>query len=508
MQIIQNLKNKGFQVEIYSTTLLSNKEIANEIANEIDVGFIDNEDVFLKNFTINFFKLDDEDESLYQKRLNHLMHERIIPGFNKETSQKHIFFVDPKSVAINEYFDSIPTMLYEDVYNSVLLGKSDSKEVLHYEEDDEDMPTFILKLMKTCYDQKANDINLTTTQNSCDITLKKNGEWSQIIAKLQLVQKNTFIRALCAMSRTKPNYKSGIEMSFGLNTTYFNTNMNFRVSIMPSAFGENISLRKIVSLGTISKIENLGFSKDALSIFKRDIDAINGARRGGLILVTGETGSGKTTLLGSIIQEFSHLQKKICVSEDPIEILHSSSFVNQTQVGEQEGLTHLDALKGFLRQNPDVIVVGEIRDAETMRTAIDAALRGHYVLSTLHTASVQKTFKVVDGMGVDMQLFNAAIKSIYAVTLVSKLCDNCKIRHNETDFTRNIDGCDKCSGGLSGVVPAGEIAKFDGVDDDEKSKVHLHHHNYSSLFESLAILVRDGKIDYKSLTVNGVNNGK
>lgn len=195
--------------------------------------------------------------------------------------------------------------------------------------------------------------------------------------------------------------------------------VDVRVSILPAKNGESVVMRFLDPKKGRLTLEALGFSPSSLTILRRALAATNG-----LILVTGPTGSGKTTTLHSALAEINNPEKKIITIEDPVEF--QVEGIVQCEVHDQDGgLTFVDGLRAVLRQDPDVVMVGEIRDRETAETAVQAALTGHLVLSTLHTNSAAAAIPRLLNMGIAPFVFAPAIDCIVAQRLVRKVCKNC-----------------------------------------------------------------------------------
>jgi len=201
--------------------------------------------------------------------------------------------------------------------------------------------------------------------------------------------------------------------------------VDLRVSTLPTIYGEKIVLRIQEAEKYLSfKLEDLGFESDNLYLFRHYI-----WQPGGMVLVVGPTGSGKTTTLYTAIQERNTPEVNIVTAEDPVEV--AIPGINQVQINEKIGLTFAAVLRAFLRQDPDIILVGEIRDLETAEIAIKAALTGHLVLSTLHTNDAPSTITRLVDMGVEPFLVETAVNLIVAQRLVRKLCPKCKRKAKE-----------------------------------------------------------------------------
>jgi len=228
--------------------------------------------------------------------------------------------------------------------------------------------------------------------------------------------------------------------------------VDLRVSTLPTIHGENVVMRILAKSKVILGLEDLGFSPQNLEIFTEMIQ-----RPHGIILVTGPTGSGKTTTLYTALAHINSLDKKIATLEDPVE--YQLSVIRQTQINEEIGMTFASGLRSLLRQDPDVILVGEMRDSETAEMAIRAALTGHLVFSTLHTNDAAGALPRLIDMGLDPYLLASSIIMVLAQRLVRKICPDCKESYTVPaeelqalglgemegfSFYRGT-GCDKCN---------------------------------------------------------------
>lgn len=241
--------------------------------------------------------------------------------------------------------------------------------------------------------------------------------------------------------------------------------VDLRVSTFPGSRGEKTVIRVLDTRSVSLNLRDLGFAEDILTQFQACIQAPNG-----IVLVTGPTGSGKSTTLYAALNEIASMENNVCTVEDPIE--YHLPLINQFQVQEKVGLTFSKALRTLLRQDPDVIMVGEIRDDETARTAIQAALTGHLVFSTLHTNDSPSAITRLVNMGVEPYLIGAALNMILAQRLVRKVCPKCREAYDPPrqlrktlermgyamdKFFKGV-GCRKCRNtGYSGRVGVHEI---------------------------------------------------
>jgi type IV pilus assembly protein PilB len=226
--------------------------------------------------------------------------------------------------------------------------------------------------------------------------------------------------------------------------------IDLRVAIFPVAYGECVAIRLLDQANSLLKIEELGFSPDMCARFQKFI-----SKPHGIILVTGPTGSGKSSTLYAALNKVSSPEKNIFTIEDPIEYLLEN--VNQAQVNPKTGIDFATALRSFLRQDPDVILVGEIRDAETAKMAFRAALTGHLVFSTLHTNDAPTAILRLKDLGVDRDTLSSSLICVLAQRLVRHICPSCKKQYqpeqqlfglaNELDTNAKFyigKGCEDC----------------------------------------------------------------
>lgn len=239
--------------------------------------------------------------------------------------------------------------------------------------------------------------------------------------------------------------------------------IDLRVSTLPTDFGEKIVLRILDKSSVNLRPQSLGFSTQQMDAFRRAISLPYG-----MILVTGPTGSGKTTTLYAALSELNTPHVNITTIEDPIE--YNIAGINQTHVRADIGLTFSQALRAFLRQDPNIIMVGEMRDSETVDIAIRAALTGHLVLSTLHTNDAPSTLSRLSDMGVAPYLVASSVKLVIAQRLVRRICQHCKSESQlDSDLARQLRipehttvseglGCHQCHGtGYKGRIALFEI---------------------------------------------------
>ncbi|HEX5243913.1 MAG TPA: ATPase, T2SS/T4P/T4SS family [Tepidisphaeraceae bacterium] len=245
--------------------------------------------------------------------------------------------------------------------------------------------------------------------------------------------------------------------------------VDLRVSTLPTAYGEKVVMRILDNKSINVSLDDLGFSENALTIWKNQIDQPHG-----ILLVTGPTGSGKTTTLYSSLRCMDAATMNISTVEDPVEYHLGSA--TQVQVHDKIGMTFSAALRSLLRQDPDVVMLGEIRDSETANIAVQAALTGHLVLSTLHTNDAPSSVTRLINIGVEPYLISAALNAVLAQRLVRRVCQQCKEEYSPTDDMKEFlklqgfqgettwrgKGCDKCrKTGYSGRLGIYEMMVMD-----------------------------------------------
>jgi len=265
--------------------------------------------------------------------------------------------------------------------------------------------------------------------------------------------------------------------------------LDIRVSVLPTFYGERVVMRLLMQSSQIPQINELGFDDELIGDVKKLLRSSHG-----IILVTGPTGSGKTTSLHSFLREVEEPEKNLITVEDPVE--YKSDNISQIQVNEKVGLTFAAALRSILRQDPDVIMIGEIRDEETANIAIRAALTGHLVFSTLHTNSAAATISRLADMGIEPFLISSSLLGILAQRLVRVLCEECKeedvlAENFAEDYNLPVDstiykakGCSTCNySGYSGRRSIGELLVMnDSVKD--LLKVTTDEHTIKSTLEA------------------------
>lgn len=285
--------------------------------------------------------------------------------------------------------------------------------------------------------------------------------------------------------------------------------IDIRVSIIPVTFGERVSMRLLDKTKSLSKLEDMGFSERDYKVLREGI-----AKPNGIIYITGPTGSGKTTTLYAILADLNKPDVNILTVEDPVE--YQMPGVGQVQVKEKIGLTFAAALRAFLRQDPDIIMIGETRDPDTAQIAIQAALTGHLVFSTLHTNSAPASITRLLDMGVEPYLIVSSIELVMAQRLVRRLCDSCKEKYAPTlDLLKSIGltekeakgmtfyrakGCDECSNiGYKGRLAIYELMTMtDAIARLTMARADTMQIRSQAVKDGMTLLVADGLRKIKS----------
>lgn len=321
-------------------------------------------------------------------------------------------------------------------------------------------------LVLEAYQQNASDIHIEPNESSTRIRFRIDGDLQHHNELSHDVHQliSTRIKIISGMNIAEKRVPQ--DGSFQFKNDFLN--VDIRVSSLPTPFGEKLVLR------LLGADRNIDYNLHSLGLSDQTIETIEKAVRlpHGIILVTGPTGSGKTTTLYSMLNRLKDPRRAIVTIEDPIE--KKSDGITQVQVNARAGLTFASGLRSILRQDPDTIMVGEIRDGETAEIAIRAAITGHLVLSTLHTNDALSTVVRLVDMGVEPFLVASSVKCVIAQRLVKKLCPHCKeeqvIQSSDKLLLKtNLDkafaahGCSKCNNtGYTGRTAVFEIVLIDG----------------------------------------------
>lgn len=349
---------------------------------------------------------------------------------------------------------------FEESYKSIPYEEFDEEELL----DINSAP--VVRLVNSIIEQaiktNASDIHIEPFENFIRIRNRIDGDLQEImtLSKNSLSAIVTRIKIMGTMDIAEKRIPQDGRVEIQIEEN----KVDIRISTLPTVYGEKIVLRLLNRSGFI-------FSKSDLGLTDRNKQAFDRILKQpyGIILLTGPTGSGKTTTLYAILKELNKKEKNIITVEDPVE--YKLDGINQVQVNNKAGLNFANGLRSILRQDPDIIMVGEIRDSETGEIAVRAAITGHLVLSTLHTNNTAATIARLVDMGIEPYLVSSSVVGVISQRLVKKLCDKCKIQYEASNLEKRVLGidekekvflykqgnCNNCINGYKGRIAVHEI---------------------------------------------------
>ena len=278
---------------------------------------------------------------------------------------------------------------------------------------------FVNQIIAEADRQGATDIHIEPQETELRIRYRIDGMLHKVDVPPQLNRLKSAIISRIKVMANLDIAEKRLPMDGRIGIRIAGQDIDIRVSTMPAAYGESISLRLLAKSGNFVKMVDLGFNQRDFAVVNKIIHRPNG-----IFLVTGPTGSGKSTSLYSFLSEVNKIDVRIMTAEDPIE--YHMAGINQVQMQSEIGMTFARALRAFLRQDPDIIMVGEIRDRETAEIAINASLTGHMVFSTLHTNDAAGAFPRLIDMGVEPFLIASAVAGVMGQRLCRRLCPDCK----------------------------------------------------------------------------------
>jgi len=432
---------------------------------------------------------------------------------------------------------------YDKLYNSFLELRTDktmeSMQEEQTDEDEEDISLadflrtssdiltseesapiikFVNALFYQAVKKRASDIHIEVRENRGEVRfridgmLTKNAELDKKVVSLIISRIKVISNLDISEKRIPQDGRTQIKIA--------GTVLDIRVSILPTFYGERVVMRLLMQSSQIPEITELGFNESLIGDVKKLLRHSHG-----IILVTGPTGSGKTTSLHSFLREVESPEKNLITVEDPVE--YKSDNIAQIQVNEKVGLTFAAALRSILRQDPDVIMIGEIRDEETAHIAVRAALTGHLVFSTLHTNSAAATISRLADMGVEPFLISSSLLGILAQRLVRTLCHECKVEDIVAeDFAKDYNlpkgakvykakGCKSCNyTGYSGRRSIGELLVMNDIvkellketTDEHTIKMTLQKEGLKTIAMQLNKMLLDGETSLDEALRIGLGN--
>lgn len=356
--------------------------------------------------------------------------------------------------AVKKYYgvgaDAIEKMIEDDRYSVDDEFGAMTKIDVNEMGEEASIVRFVNQIIVEADRQGATDIHIEPQETELRIRYRIDGMLHKVDVPPQLNRLKAAIISRIKVMANLDIAEKRLPMDGRIGIRIAGQDIDIRVSTMPAAYGESISLRLLAKSGSFVKMADLGFNERDFAVVDKII-----RRPNGIFLVTGPTGSGKSTSLYSFLHEVNKIDVRIMTAEDPIE--YHMAGINQVQMQADIGMTFARALRAFLRQDPDIIMVGEIRDRETAEIAINASLTGHMVFSTLHTNDAAGAFPRLIDMGVEPFLIASAVAGVMGQRLCRRLCPKCmkEVPLDMKYYTLNYapekntvfepNGCDACS---------------------------------------------------------------
>lgn len=373
--------------------------------------------------------------------------------------------------------------------NEKIIEKAKLKDIADNKKNSflsKDTVSYLNEIVKAGFKERASDIHVKfdllegmEIKYRIDGYLKESQKLYEAVNK-KVLEKNikeiiARMKILAGMNVAEKRKPQDGSFSFLLNSKNINKRYDIRAAYMPTAGGESMVLRILENYLKDIRLETLGFSKQSIEMLNGILD-----RKYGMILVSGPTGSGKSTTLKSLINMLNNGRKKIITVEDPVE--SKIDGIIQIQVNQEIGVTFSEVLKATLRNDPDIIVISEIRDEVTAEIAVRAALTGHLVISTIHTNDAVSTLIRLVDMGIPKYLILDSLIGVIGQRLVGKKCQKCM-----------GEGCDECSSGYSGRISINEILV---LNQDVRNILKEDNHLGSETKDKLKMLNQKYFIDF------------
>lgn len=384
------------------------------------------------------------------------------------------------------------------------------------EEEAEVASAPVVRLINSLFEQavrmRASDIHIEPYTEDIRVRFRIDGDLTEImrLPKSNLSAIVTRIKIIGRMNIAEKR----LPQDGRVETSIDGREIDMRISSLPTIYGEKLVIRLLDKSSFNFTKEKLGFSEHNLELFNNILK-----QPYGMFLATGPTGSGKTTTLYTVLRELNTVDKNVITIEDPVE--YKLEGINQVQVNVKAGLTFASGLRSILRQDPDIIMIGEIRDNETAEIAVRAAITGHLVLSTLHTNDSPSTIARLIDMGIEPYIVSSAVVGIVSQRLVKVLCPKCKEKYSATydekkmlgvDVVQDLElyrpvGCNACNAGYRGRMAASEIMAINeeirrlidaGATTDVIRQAALNA-GMVTLFESAADLAKQGLTSFEEV---------
>lgn len=348
---------------------------------------------------------------------------------------------------------------FSESYESEFLGDID--EALTANVENAPVVKLLNSLIRQAIQLRASDIHIEPQENSLRIRFRQDGELREIMG-IEKISHSAIITRIKIMGNMNIAEKR-VPQDGRVEMIVDGKEIDMRISIMPTVYGEKVVMRILDRSTVLLSKHQLGFSEENLKVFDSIIQ-----NPYGIILVCGPTGSGKTTTLYAVLKELNKINRNIITVEDPVE--YRLDGVNQSQVNVKAGMTFATGLRSILRQDPDIIMIGEIRDVETAQIAVRAAITGHLVLSTIHTNDSVSTISRLMDMEIEPYMVSSSVVGIIAQRLVKKVCKDCRVPYEPSEKERALldlpqgallykgKGCEACGNtGYKGRTAIHEI---------------------------------------------------
>jgi len=410
-------------------------------------------------------------------------------------------------------FRSSVTAAAKEMSSDIDLGNLEQfvkmKSVSEIEATDKHVVNAVEFLFRSAFDQRASDIHIEPKREASEVRLRIDG-MLHTIHKIPKAVHPAFVSRIKMLSRMDIAEKRRPQDG-RIKTEYKSREVELRISTMPTAFGEKVVIRIFDPDILLQDLEEIGFDAREYELFRSFI-----TRPHGIILVTGPTGSGKTTTLYSALKTVATPEVNVVTIEDPIEMVHDR--FNQVAVQPQIGVTFASTLRTILRQDPDIIMVGEVRDLETAENAIQAALTGHLVFTTLHTNDAASSITRLMELGIPSYLISSTVIGVMAQRLVRKICKHCETTHDllpeeaeavglASDKYKKItvkygEGCVQCRG--TGYM--GRTGIFEVLEVNEQIRAILREKADAEMIAKTAIA--DGMVVLREAAVSKMLKGE
>jgi len=426
--IVQKIRSSDYDLSIIDNyDYIHEKVVLEKLADELDLKFEDLDSIDMDyNLTskVPLAQLQKhnalpilEDELSITVAVNDPLDIEIQESIQRLFPRKPIKIAIATKKQISSYLFKIE--LKDSVKGLVKKIKDELNSISSIEEQQEASSILLLidVILKACINGRASDIHIEPTEKNCSVRARIDGKLTEIFIFEKMIYPplSSRLKLLANLDIAEKRKPQDGRFSTAVGSREF----DFRISTLPILYGESIVMRVLDKQKALVRLEDAGMDSVSYQKLLKGLQAPYG-----IILVTGPTGSGKTTTLYGALNELRNIEDKVITVEDPVE--YRMNLIQQVQVNPKVGLSFADALRSILRQDPDKIMIGEIRDQETLEIAIKAALTGHMVISTLHTNDAISAIPRMVDMGIEHYLISGALVAIQAQRLVRKICQHCK----------------------------------------------------------------------------------